>query len=86
MVSNFFDKKTSGRGIKNENNLNKELADELHKSIIIKFHKRKVQPPSIDNFWGVDLADMPLISKFNEGCIFLLCVIEKIYMSYSFKR
>ena len=29
-----------------------------------------------DNIWGVDLADMPLISKFNKGFRFLLCVID----------
>ena len=34
MVYKFFDKKTSGSGIKNENNSNKELAEKLHKSII----------------------------------------------------
>ena len=37
MVYKFFDKKTFGRGIKNENMLNKELAEELHKLIIRKF-------------------------------------------------
>ena len=39
MVSNFFDEKTSGSGIKNENISNKELANELHKPIIWKFNK-----------------------------------------------
>ena len=34
VVYNFFDKKTSGSGIKNENISNKELAEELHKPII----------------------------------------------------
>ena len=29
-----------------------------------------------DNIWGADLADMQLISKFNEGFRFLLCVID----------
>ena len=36
MVYKFFDKKTSGSGIKNENISNKELAEELHKPIIRK--------------------------------------------------
>ena len=31
--------KTSGSGIKNENISNKEVAEELHKPIIIKFKK-----------------------------------------------
>ena len=30
MVYKFFDKETSGSGIKNENILNKELTEELH--------------------------------------------------------
>ena len=37
----FFDKKTFGSGIKNENISNKELTKELHKPIIIKFDKNK---------------------------------------------
>ena len=28
------------------------------------------------NIWGVDLADMQLLSKFNKGFRFLLCVID----------
>ena len=35
-----------------------------------------------DNIWGVDLADMELISKFNKGFRFLLCVIE-IFSKYA---
>ena len=41
MVFNFFDKKTSGRGIKNKNISNKELAKELHRPIIRNFNKKK---------------------------------------------
>ena len=29
-----------------------------------------------DNIWGADLADMQLISNFNKGFRFLLCVID----------
>ena len=29
-----------------------------------------------DNIWGVDLADMQLLSKFNKRFRFLLCVID----------
>ena len=29
-----------------------------------------------DNIWCADLADMQLISKFNKGFRFLLCVID----------
>ena len=33
-------------------------------------------------FWGSDVADMQLISKFNKGSRFLLCVID-IYSKYA---
>ena len=46
MVYKFFDKKTSGSGIKNENISNKELAEELHKPIIRNFKKEKYNHPS----------------------------------------
>ena len=32
--------------------------------------------------WGVDFADMQLISKFNKGICFLLCVID-IFSKYA---
>ena len=35
-----------------------------------------------DNIWGADLADMQLLSKFNKGFRFLLCVID-IYSKYA---
>ena len=71
MFYKFFDKKTSGSDLKNENISNKEL--ELHKPIIRKFNKRKVHSPFIDNIWGANVADMQLISKFNKWFSFLLC-------------
>ena len=82
MVYKFFDKRASGSGIKNEIISNKELVEELHKSIIRKFNKRKVHSPFIDNVWGADLPDMQLISKFNKGIRFLFCVID-IYSKYA---
>ena len=63
MVYEFFVKKTSGGTVKNEISSNEELAEELHKSIIRKFKKRKIHSPFIDNIWGADLADMQLISN-----------------------
>ena len=35
-----------------------------------------------DNIWGVDLADMQLLSKFNKGFRFLLCVFD-IFSKYA---
>ena len=60
----------------------KELAEKLHKPIIKKFEKRKVQSLFIENIWGADLADMQLISKFNKGISFLLCVVD-IFSKYA---
>ena len=74
MIYKFFDKKTSGRGIKNENISNKELAEKLHKPIIRKFKKRKVHSCFMDNIWGANLANMQLSSKFNKGICFLLLI------------
>ena len=82
MVYKFFDKKNSGGTLKNENISNKELAEELHKPTIRKLEKRKVHSPFVDNIWGADLADMQLISKFNKGIRFLLCVIA-IFSKYA---
>ena len=77
---NILIKKTSGGAIKNENIL--QLAEELQKSIIRKFKKRKVHSSFIDNILGADLVGMQLISKFNKGFRFLLCVID-IYSKYA---
>ena len=74
MVYKFFDKKSSGSGIANEPNY--QLANELHKPIIRKFKKRKVYSSFRDNIWGVDLADMQSLSKYNKGIKYLLCEID----------
>ena len=82
----IFDKKNSntnkGTGISSEN---KQLAEELQKSIIRKFEKRKVNSPFIDSIWGTDLADMQLSSKFDKGISFLLYVTY-IYSKYALDK
>ena len=75
MVYNFFDKRTSGSGIKNDNISSKELAEELRKSVIRKIKKRKVHSFFIDNIWGANLADTQLINKFNKRIISFYCVL-----------
>ena len=65
MVYKFFDKKTSGSSINNENMSDQQLAEEFPQPIIKNLKKRKVSSIFVDNIWGVDLADMQLISKFN---------------------
>ena len=75
MVYKFFDKKSSGSGI-TEIKPNYQLANELHKLIIRKFKKRKVYSYFRDNIWGIDLADMQSLSKYNRGIKYLLCGID----------
>ena len=81
MVYIFFDKKTQGSGRSlqvADDKENIQLANELHKPIIRKLKKRKVY----SSFWGVGLADMQLLGKYNKGYRFLLCVID-IYSNYA---
>ena len=59
-----------------------QLAEELHKPSIRKFEKRNVYPSFKDNVWGVDLANMQLIDKFNKGCRYFSCVID-IYSKHA---
>ena len=86
VVYKFFDKKSKGSGAKHVNTKliphNEQLAEELHKPIIRKFEKRKVHAAFKDNIWGADLADMQLLSKYNKGIRFLLCVID-IFSKYA---
>ena len=85
MVYKFFDKKTKVSGVILANKSipqNEQLVEELHKPIIKKLKKRKVYSAFKDNIWAADLADVQLISKFNERFRFLLCVID-IYSKYA---
>ena len=72
MVYKFFDERTKGSGLKYDKKLNenKKLAEELHKTIIKNFKRRKVYSSFIL------VADMSLISNFNKGIRYLLCVID----------
>ena len=79
MVYTFFNERTKGSRINIKENLlvNPQLAEELHKPIIKNFKRRKVYSSFKDNIWGVDLADMQLISKYiSKGIRYLLCVID----------
>ena len=80
MVYKFFDKNSSECGIINESNY--QLANELHKPIVKKFKKRKVYSSFKDNIWGVNLADMQSLSKYNKGIKYLLCAID-FFSKYS---
>ena len=74
MVYKFFDKKSSGSGVATRPNY--QLANELHRQIIRKFKRREIYSSFGDNIWGVDLADMQSLSKYNKGIKCLLCTID----------
>ena len=83
MVYKFFDKKSEGSGVNTKlTPQNRQLAEELHKPIIKKFEKRKVHAVFKDNIWGADLANMQLLSRYNKGIRFLICVID-IFSKYT---
>ena len=75
MVYNFFDQKSKRSGI-TTNELNYQLGNELNKPVIKKSKKRKVYSSFRDNIWGVYLADMQSLSRFNKEFKYLLCVID----------
>ena len=66
MVYKLFDKKSKGSGVINEPNY--QLATELQ--------KRKVYSSYRDNIWGVDVADMQSLGKYNKGIKYLTCIID----------
>ena len=72
MIYKFLDKKSKGSGIANEPNY--QLANELHKPIIIKFKK-----PFTDNIWGAHLADMQSLSNYCKPIKYLLCATDFIW-------
>ena len=89
-----LDKKTmSGKGnakhtakpssLERTKEVNKILAEKLHKPVIKKFNKRKVYSKFRDNIWGVYLADMQSLSKKNKDIKYLLCPID-LYSKYAF--
>ena len=59
-----------------------QIIRSITKNRITANKKRTVCSEFRDNIWGADLADMQLISKFNKGFKFLLCVID-IFSKYA---
>ena len=82
VVYKIFDKNSKGSGVNIPLEFNEQLSKELHKPIIRNFKKRTVYSRFKDNIWGIDLADMELISKFNIGFRLLLCVID-VYSKFA---
>ena len=82
MVYKCFDKNAKAGVVNMPLDFNEQLAEKLHKPIIRNFKERTLYSEFKDNIWGADLADMQLISKFNKGLRFLLCVID-IFIKYA---
>ena len=74
MVYKFFDKKSSGSSVLTKPNY--QLGNELHRQITKKFKRQKVYSSFRDNIWGVNLADMQSLNKYNKGIKYLLCAID----------
>lgn len=53
-----------------------QLAKELHKPIIKKFEKRRVEVNHIDETFGADLADMNYWKEYNKKYRYILTVID----------
>ena len=90
MAYKLFDKKTKGSGVTmlanksavKSTRQNEQLAEELHKPIIKKFKKREAHSSFKNHIFGADLVDVQLLSKFDKGIMYLLCVID-IFSKYA---
>ena len=65
----------------NINSYSDSVNQQLHNPTITKFEKHQVYYFFKYNIWGANLADMQLISKYNRGIQFLLCVMD-IFSKY----
>ena len=74
MVYKFFDSKVASPDKKSEGSGAKHVNTKLIPYNVYSAFK--------DNIWGADLADMQLLSKYNKGIRFLLCVID-IFSKYA---
>ena len=75
MVYKFFDSKLASPDKKSVGSGAKRVNTKITPHNEIKYSTFK------DNIWGVDLADMQLLSKYNKGIRFLLYVID-IFSKY----
>ena len=50
--------------------------------LLTNFKKRKVYSSFRDNIWGVDLADMQSLNKYNKGISYFLCAID-LFIKYA---
>ena len=62
---------------------NDQLAEELHRPVVKRFRKRRVEVKGrpIDEIWAADLVDMQSFAKYNDGITHLLTVID-VFLKY----
>ena len=53
-----------------------QLAKELHRPVVKRFRKRRVEVKGIDEIWADDMVDMQSFAKCNDGIKYLLTVID----------
>ena len=63
----------------------KQLVKELLKPKKIRFKRRKVYSPSVDDTWTADLADFHKYSRQNRGYNFILVVLD-VFSRYAWAR
>ena len=77
MVYQFMDKKTGS-----ELSVNEETAQELHKPVIKRFKRSKACAKFKDDIWAANIDEMGILSSFNRGVKYLLCVID-VFTKYT---
>ena len=80
IVYKFSDKKTELKV-----SVNKQLAEELHKTVIKKLKGIKVYTRFKDNIWVADLAEMESLSSKNKNIKYLLCAID-VFTKYAWVK
>ena len=56
--------------------LEQQEAYTLHRQVRRRFPRNKIVTVGLDSDWQADLADMQRLSKFNDGCNFLLVCVD----------
>ena len=85
MVYKLFDNKTGSGAIATRKvgiSINEQLAEELHRTVIIKFKRRKVYARFKDNIWAADLAEVESLSSKNKNVKYLLRAID-VFTKYA---
>ena len=85
MVYKLFDNKTGSGAIATRKvgiSINEQLAEELHRTVIIKFKRSKVYARFKDNIWAADLAEVESLSSKNKNVKYLLRAID-VFTKYA---